>query len=940
MPLSTFRGAIDMSAKKNTPQDAFPIFIGEGTLGTRILMQAQLVAAQYGRPLRHGVDASFIYFDGELPAPPEVEREWLEESGLLTSHASFVEAKLPDRESLERHHHRLWFLDEESLRNPGVRSVGAGSGNNPAWGNALYRLNDLRMQQRMEQAIRTAQSHCRKREAVVKGDDDAEDRPIHVTIALGTAGGIGNGAVVESCRQLRHMEARLQVRIHITIFLVDIGTLHLINHDVAKRNRARTLNYLRAVATGNYMDPEGLNDFSGRPLFDNIIVCWNAGPHSELPTLDEQEAFAAHQLFLLHCSPMGRRIRERMVDLDGNRGVDDCNAPRAASAMGFFRLALDRSRYRQYCGAATGRALAAAVLDAPAGDGADEGSKVISDLQLIESDSESQAVGSLTKADVNDPDAFQEARGALEDRAAEGTSWRKFMGMVEGYRVVGNDLIDRIILPRVGRRGSEMVQSGRRRLSACLVAWGKHISGLNYGVGLLQGALAELEKSSRSNAEKRSLLADMSQPLFQEIDACHREFERLSRRSWFGRIFRVFSIGRLCHRYEQLAKRCLVFRLELAVRDMIQGDVYLPFMDFLRERLAALLRMQGKLQGAMEDLERRAETVTQSGVSALRVPVGINVDDARALRDFHARHLKARGGTASLVEHLVVALLERSGTLFGFLECSQEEIATRTSDLALQPFEAAICSLNVLDVLRQRHGRRVGAILDMAVKESAPRIRTVGEANQNIPCIRVIGAPTGSDWEWLRGEFRTINQAPDEWIKEDLPPEADSVLFLTYRSQISLTMLIDQHPVSKSGLTARERIAGMPDPLAALLPVGEMTEDDARIAALYALACGMLSYDDETGWVIEDSQGHRSVGRSAEGMLRALRTNFPDVVRIYSALGRLLQRQGENLRRELADGALFAQPEARAALTDAIRKRAMDEIDEVLPYFKHLERDA
>ena len=211
---------------------------------------------------------------------------------------------------------------------------------------------------------------------------------------------------------------------------------------------------------------------------------------------------------------------------------------------------------------------------------------------------------------------------------------------------------------------------------------------------------------------------------------------------------------------------------------------------------------------------------------------------------------------------------------------------------------------------------------------------------ENAPHVKLIGVPRGSDYGWLRDMVARVDRTSGdcEFAEHDEP---NTVTFLAYRSSISLSARMEQHRPSDDRMPASARLQGAQDPFAALLPNGKPRVQDARVAAIYAHAAGILDYQPEEGYCLSIGDGQaRELGTTASDALSCLQRNFPDVVHIYSVLGQRLIGDGQAILGRLQDLATSSAaggdgPVARLCDSAALA-RAIDEVKTLLPYLEHL----
>ena len=534
---------------------SFAMLVLVGTEGGEVGNKLRLVAAEQGRPLRHGEDTWEVRVDTHRAPPRCLADSALDSDGVDFS-CVFVEAKLPDRESRARFtaEGELWFLGQGVLDEVGVRIGGKGVGGNAGWGRALVRMNRQRFAKAIEQGLRANQDPRRRMKAVVRGDGSSDGRGVPVFVVCSALGGVGTGAVLDVCAEVKRQAEKQGVAAKVTLFVLDLGTLSAPNHEVGMVNRRRLWNTIRARFTGAYADPQELDRGSARLPVDSVLILPNAGESSELSSLDQLEFMAAHALFHYLWSPIGLRLQEDVVDLEEKRGADDCGVPCAGSAVGLCVIDLDRPRLARCCGAMLGGEFARTVLGAGKDESVARGETAATELGLVESSVENAASRALTQADEREADLFHEAEGAFADPSTGLSGWAALQAIDASYEAVIGDLIPAVFVPRTQSRAAGLVARIQERVDAETTAFEQRLKGLRGAAGWLEGVLARVAESDRANAEKLSDVSQIQEGVTREVEQCRTTFRSLSRKSPFRRLFHHFTVADAVRRYREAGR--------------------------------------------------------------------------------------------------------------------------------------------------------------------------------------------------------------------------------------------------------------------------------------------------------------------------------------------------------------------------------------------------
>ena len=154
-------------------------------------------------------------------------------------------------------------------------------------------------------------------------------------------------------------------------------------------------------------------------------------------------------------------------------------------------------------------------------------------------------------------------------------------------------------------------------------------------------------------------------------------------------------------------------------------------------------------------------------------------------------------------------------------------------------------------------------------------------------------------------------------------------------------MLLERHKVRHDNRPLSERIRGSAHPLIEAIPARRLNQEDASTALAYARVCGLLSFDREQGFKLKLHNGElRKLGTTPHQVFHTVRKSLPDVVRIYTALGKALVNEPEELFGRLQDlKKSIADPqddEFTALFSIKVLDRAVEESETLFLYLKNI----
>ena len=921
----------------------YSMIIGLGTEGIQTVIKLLKTAENKGHPLIHGKNIWLLLVDNYPFKPRNMEADPLTSYSQSDLDAAFVPLVLADKESRRRLYKagKLWFLDPRDIKDPGVCKDGVGTGNRPSWGRALLGMNYQTVERRIMQGMLESRDHGLLVKKAVEGNGVESTRPLTVAIYASPVGGVANGALHELGRMVKLCAAEARIGVKTDLDLIDLGNLYPPNSEVGKDNRNCFFNFLRAESTGVYHGLEGHDDSFERPLFDSITILPNAGSHSQLGTLDEHEWFIANQAHLRHCSPMSHRLSTKTVDLNAQAGNDESGAPSIANAVGASGIVLRRNTYRNFSADTLAGAAARSILECPADDAAPQAQEAAREQHVLESYGESYAVRHLTQANGNDPDAIEEARGGFADQFCGLSGIAAAQAMVASHDWVMSELIPSQQV-RMCRRAGAVVDGLGERLSREKAARAHDLVSFQYvnrWAGELQNSVSE---SARVNAEHLADLVQHREAVSQKRDACRKILEDYPRKKLLGRILGYFNFRFAKHRYRTLAERAISLEVEHNARSVAQENILLPSHDLLTQELEHLAELRVKLEAVASETADAADALLKGKPAPYEAPLGVGLGDAKCLKQFYGEVLEQKGGEAELIEQVRVAVVKDQGSLLSLLELPKEQLRGTLKAAAGRLFESDILALNVLEVFRERHMNAISSIMTRLVGDSRPWIKTSDDAERLIPVVKFLGVPDNCDEKWLLDELKKVDPSVGSWELVKLPNTYDSIIFLTRRSGISLTMLIDQQHSAIGEADLEWRVRNAADPLVASMPGGALTDHQACVVAFHAFSTGLLVRDRSQGWILNVPGGDPIIiGHEPDLVTAFFGKYFTEVVRVYSTFGDNLRVGGTSFYarvRQLAEN-WEQDKQIRELMTVEAVQRAVKETRLLLPFARAVGRE-
>jgi len=917
----------------------FTFVVALGTEAIQVLRKLMILAVLMCRPLVPGENAAFVCFDSHWTTPRDLPAGGSPGPDPLA--AAFVEAKLVDRESREFlwDSGKLYFLQHGTVENPGQWGDGKGTGATPANGRAAFRMNRPTLNAAFGRAIHIYADARRRSRAVIRSGSAGQEEVLPCFVLFSPAGGQGSGSFSDACRELRRVAAEQGIKIKTITCPLDFGRDFPSNAAVARRNRQWVFNLLRAASTGRYRDPEGLCNEADGPLVDMVHISSGAGPHSSV-SLEEQEALLAQFICHLTGSALGERLRERIVDLVNNPGTDEAGVPCGASVSGFSVAHLGCHGVREFIANQLSETVAEAILSASPGDAAERGRQAVGELGLTESDIDARCTRTLTAGSEKGPDMVAEAQGMFHEGLADHRPRQGLDPLDEAYRgAVG--FVSDVLVQRMRERADELVDAVEKNIDRMIEAFAREIGGLSQAREFIKALLSEIRSSDKLVSEKHEAITQAQAPAAEELNQLCGEAEEHRQKNAVARLPRVFTYRDNMKRYREVLAQMIRLEVDQA-GCRVAHELYQRVLDLLLGKLRWVELIVAALQRAAHECGHRAKELCNAPPNPLVLPVGIELADGEFKLRFWEK-LVAERGREALVKQLFNDVLATSPSSFHHFESHADDLAADLAARAEKLLAPSVETLDAVTVFRDRYPGDLGdGVVSHLIKEGAPRIRTKGEATKDIPTTKLIAGPQGTDLNSLREQANLLDHTQGQWEIVELP-QTDSIIFCTIRSSISLTSHIELHPLSANGAPARDRLQGCAEPPLAFLPAGRMKTEDARVAAVNATACGLVSHDAKLGYRLQLENGLcKEIGKSPEAALYTLQHSFGDVVHIYSSLAEQLVDDAQGVLDALQrlERSLHSQsPDALAALYDDVSlSRAVDEAAALAPYLQNLKR--
>ncbi len=259
----------------------------------------------------------------------------LEKTGL--GHDELVPAEMGDSESLAKaeHDEKLWMMNSDWHKKPGVCSDNVGTGGNGRIGHALLAQNRNKFRRKIRRNLRAIGDNNLQRQQMAHDEGKASKKFIPIFVVLSAVGGFGSGTVCPTLQIIRQEARDLKLPVKIIVMCLISGSLEPVDPETAARNQELLLRELQARVTGEYRDLTD-NDPVQEPLCDSIILISNANNDGEFNSFDRLIALAAQHIFYYFHTPLGQKIQEKTVDIEAYSPEDHLGGQRCVRTFGLL----------------------------------------------------------------------------------------------------------------------------------------------------------------------------------------------------------------------------------------------------------------------------------------------------------------------------------------------------------------------------------------------------------------------------------------------------------------------------------------------------------------------------------------------------------------------------------------------------------------------------
>ena len=328
----------------------------------------------------------------------------------LFSSDEFVDAVLPkDAASLARYEEEGTFsrMVKDWYKSPEAILDGYGAGGQPSAGYTMASANQKGWISILRKIFGRSVDHGKRLLGAIKGSVANEIvYRILVHVRCSAPGGMGSGAALKVPDYVQEVTADYQIMPKLILDVLLRGDLPVKDPQKADINQVNLLKYVRARASGEYVDPITGNVVKNP--FNIVFLQSNQNCHGRFASLEQLLTYEAYRHNIMWNSPVSLKVRERLIDIE-NVSFDKSGDPLNGYSAAVSGIRHDNETINDYCAdRATGMIADALVHKVDTGQAQSDAVAFARMHGVVESQDESHLTSRiLTPAEFNGENSIQ-----------------------------------------------------------------------------------------------------------------------------------------------------------------------------------------------------------------------------------------------------------------------------------------------------------------------------------------------------------------------------------------------------------------------------------------------------------------------------------------------------------------------------------------------------
>jgi hypothetical protein len=794
----------------------------------------------------------------------------------------------------------LRYLPENLSLNPGASLDNTGGCGNTRVGITLAIVNAPFLIKKQACAIQNAIAHERQDRLVLRGQG-LESRATRVALRcrFSTAGATGNGATYWFLKEGAHI-ASDNSGVRTKVVLDGIIRANLATADTARAdlNELTLLKYLRAQASGYYVDPE-----TGQVTpcsFDLLFLSSSQNCHGTMRTLDELLSHEAWSDFIFWHTSAGAKSRERLSDIE-NWEFDSYGDPHPVFTRSGAFISCSRQRLQDYC-CNQGAALFATSLLAE-GNMANtrkQASGLARLYGIIESDQDNQITADMLKPDDFDEYVPDRAKASLADRLEGTRGLQRAATAADAVKNMRSSDIPETFEPLIKKQAGIKLHTVREKLDALSNQYMRRLSG-RWELGQILAFLKLVaESSQQAIMGKINNLQELIKPHEEILTEASEQLQQLEESSWLHRVYNGLLIGRIAASLEESGQAGINFELQIAACMTAIEDFLTPLVEYLDRKLAWLSAWGQKLQLLSQSFKQKADNITQESTS-LSSPPGFELTTAEYLQNQFSQYLSQLGDKKGFALDLLSRLLTNYDSLAGLPEASTQECEEVFTSVCNNVFTPMVSHMDVVSEFKRLYPdpHTQEKIFEQVILRSEGRLSTTGEVNQQKSWLKIVSVPASEYAEWARQCCEKVDKKAGKW-EIAVHSDPDTITVMQLRGDISLTPFIKRLEPPDDPEHWAKTVSRAPDPPSALMVGPNPTPRQFRRVLAKAIAADLLTVDNNGCFVLKCPRGKTlALGKDYESAEQKLQPQWRLLAFIESTFGHCIVLAEEQIMSRL-----------------------------------------
>jgi hypothetical protein len=806
----------------------------------------------------------------------------------LFSSDEFIDAILPkDAASLARHEEEGTFsrMAKDWYKNPKAILDDYGAGGQPSTGYTMASVTKTSWLPILKKIFGRCVDHGKRLLGAAKGVANDVVYRLLVHVRCSAPGGMGSGAAIKVPDYVQEVTADYQVSPKLILDILLRGDLPVKDQQKADINQVNLLKYVRAIASGEHVDP--ITGNVAKNPFNIVFLQSNQNCHGRFASLEQLLIHEAYRQNIMWNGSLSLKVRERLIDIE-NVSFDKYGDPLigySASVSGIWR---DSETITDYCvDRAVGMIADVLVRKADTGQAQNDAVAFARMHGVVESQDESHLTSRiLTPAEFNGESSIQRLASNFATRIKGGRGIDRARAMAETitsikgveFATVYEAAMVKDALKTSGDVIIAMDEAIRQRSSAHTDSQDS-IGSYSDIPALLTGYKRVLAVSIQAVTAKVGPLQEASQLHQDAVNQALSQLSQVDQMSWWGRLRNYFLIREISSCLEESGLAWLTLELQI-LACKAASHVLDKQTEYVDGKIMHFTVYDQDLRHISSASKQRAQRLAQRKTGYDAAPF-FELENQGYLENFFIEKVAADGGEDAFTGNLIARLINNQKSLTVLPGKDAAEIEKILKEVCREVFEPITTNMDVVTEFKKvfPDPKKQIKIMRSLILQSEGSVHTVGEAGTDIVWLKFVTVPTEDDVKWVR---EIIEKADPKAGVVEIIVDGDSttIKILQLRGGISLS-----HLIAKSDFTEpddwEKMVAYAVDRTTALMVPPNPTNRQLRLVIAKAIVTGQLIWDDHKGFGLSlKEHGEIWLAHTAADAVEKLRRCWRHLVRI------------------------------------------------------------